>query len=127
LSDWGKLQQVNGLIVSGGLSWPPDDSTAVTAGANAFEISVWQALLPLTISSTASIFENSTDNAKYSESTCDCVCMQKHGWAVKYSPDYQGGYQAYWLVRGNGTAVWWDPRPQPASACLPSSASPNTT
>ena len=40
LTDWGKLQRANALIIDGSLAWPPDDSAAVTAAANAYEIEV---------------------------------------------------------------------------------------
>jgi hypothetical protein len=111
LSDWGKLQTANGLIISD-LTWPPDSTTAITAASNAYELDIWQTLLPLHYSSAASIYEHDTNDANYGDTGCACVCMQQNGWATAYTPQYGGGYQAYWIVYG--ALQWWNP---PTDAC----------
>lgn len=112
LTDWGKLQSINSMITTGILVWPADTSTGVTAASIAYEIGVFQVLLPLHYGTAASIYEHNSDDAKYSESSCACVCMQQNGWAVAYTPQYGGGYQAYWILYGS--LKWWDP---PTDAC----------
>ncbi len=89
LTDWGKLEQANALIIDGTLLWPPDDSAAVNGTANAYEIQVFKILFPIRWSLYAS-YDDPT-----SCSTCENTVWVGNGYM---------GSTAYWLTTG---PYWW--------------------
>ncbi|CAN5632569.1 hypothetical protein BH10ACI4_BH10ACI4_33220 [soil metagenome] len=90
LSDWGKLDQAYGLIMNGTLSWPADDSPAITAASNRYEIEVFRVLFPAHWSPEYSIF------GPFQNCTCAAdVLWTGNGYA---------GQSTYWLTWG---ALWW--------------------
>jgi hypothetical protein len=90
LSDWGKLKQANALIIDGTLNWPADDSPAITAASNRYEIEVFRVLFPLHWSPEYSSF------GAFSNCTC--------GSNVLWTGNGFAGYSTYWLTYG---ALWW--------------------
>jgi cytoskeletal protein CcmA (bactofilin family) len=89
LTDWGKLEQANALIIDGTLLWPSDDSAAVNGTANAYEIQVFKILFPIRWSLYAS-YDDPT-----SCSTCENTVWVGNGYM---------GSTAYWLTTG---PYWW--------------------
>ncbi|MEG9437515.1 hypothetical protein JAO29_15290 [Edaphobacter sp. HDX4] len=90
LSDWGKLKQANALIIDGTLNWPADDSPAITAAANRYEIEVFRVLFPLHWSPEYSSF-----GPFY-----NCTC----GSNVLWTGNGFAGDATYWLTYGG---YWW--------------------
>jgi cytoskeletal protein CcmA (bactofilin family) len=89
-SDWGKLQQANQMIIDGTLSWPIDDSAAVTAAADRYEIGVFQVLFPLHWSPICSQW------GTFSNCTC--------GPNILWNGNGYEGDSCYWLTYGG---YWW--------------------
>jgi cytoskeletal protein CcmA (bactofilin family) len=89
LTDWGKLERANALIIDGTLAWPSDDSSAINGTANAYEIQVFKILFPIRWSLYAS-YDDPTDC-----NTCENTVWVGNGYM---------GRTAYWLTTG---PYWW--------------------
>jgi hypothetical protein len=94
LTDWGKLSAANALIMDGTLAWPVDDSAAVTTAANLYEISVFQAMLPIHWQPTFSYYDFARDTRDGCNGT---VWMQPGGWGA-VNP--QQDWVPYWMTFG---------------------------
>jgi len=91
LTDWGKLQKANALIIDGTLAWPADDSAAVTGTANAYEIEVFKVLFPLHWWPTYTNFDTTGWNC----TSCNNAVWIGNGFV---------GDTAYWITYGG---YWW--------------------
>ncbi|HEV7237611.1 MAG TPA: hypothetical protein VGQ36_00095 [Thermoanaerobaculia bacterium] len=109
--DWGNLQSVAAAILDGTLAWS-QPSTLVATCQNAYEIDLWQALLPLVVMPWGSVYTHESNDADYGDSDCSCVSMQAAGWAFNSQYSSSGVWNAYWLVVGMGK--WWSP---PQASC----------
>jgi hypothetical protein len=97
LTDWGKLSAADALITDGTLAWPVDDSSAVTTAANLYEISLFQAMLPIHWQPIFSYYDFARDTRDGCGNT---VWMQEGGWG-RVSSDQQ--WIPYWMTFG---ALW---------------------
>lgn len=101
VSDYGKLQKVNNLIISGALKWTAEQqATASGYAANKYEERIWITLLSINWWPTYSYFSYHAPKASGCGNT---VYMPRHsecGWASSKST-----YVPYWLVCGGGR--WW--------------------
>jgi cytoskeletal protein CcmA (bactofilin family) len=91
LTDWGKLQRANALIIDGTLAWPADDSAAVTGTANGYEIEVFKVLFPIHWWPTYTYFVTTNWN---------CTSCNNAVWIGYGFQDYT----AYWITYGG---YWW--------------------
>lgn len=100
LTDWGKMQQANALIIDGTLAWPADSSAAITAASNIYEIGVFKTLLPIHWAPIFSYYNYPRDTRENCNGT---VWMQIGGWGrVEYRPS--DPWIPYWMTYG----MFWE-------------------
>ncbi len=99
LTDWGKLERTNALIIDGTLSWPADTNAALTAASNSYEINLFKAMLPIHFYPNFSIWSWTKDTRNNCGNT---VWMQYGGWGNIGWPPHDPSQQfiPYWLNNG---------------------------
>jgi hypothetical protein len=95
VADWGKLQQVYALIQNGTLNWPADPSPITTAAENSFEITIWQAFLPVNFFVDYCMSDHASNDANYSDPGCSCVVMLQPGWGQPMNSDDMSFYSSF--------------------------------
>jgi len=92
LSDWGKTRRTEALLNQGKLQWPTDLGQIVKAAGDGYELSCWQALLPVRyIIEFSYYFVHSCDSINYA--ACPSV------WC--------NNSKVFWLKAGY--FYWWNP------------------
>ncbi len=112
ITDWGKAQQINALITGGQLVWPLDDTAALAAANQAYELGLYQSMMPVAWQAFAG-FQYNSNTLNPGQSACSCVAMlQGLQWGDEMDPSYNPNmdYRCYWIGEMN-------PNGNPNAAC----------
>lgn len=114
VTDWGKLQQVYTLIQNGTLSWPSDLTPITTAAENTFEITIWQAFLPVNFFVDYCGYDWGSNDANYSDPDCTYLVMLQPGWGQPLNSGDMNWYSSFHVYGLTNDGTHWS---IPTSAC----------